>query len=45
LVVSYAYVYVSIKILHIKIAGYAMNGPKFQFRLDLMTQLLLLPTY
>jgi len=33
---SYPYVYVSIKNLHIKIAGYAMNGPKFQ--LDLMIQ-------
>ena len=41
----YQYVYVPIKNLHIKIAGYGMNGPKFQFRLDLMTQLLLLPRY
>ena len=35
--------HVPIKNLHIKIAGYAMNGPKLQ--LDLKTQLLLLPTY
>ena len=32
----YQYGYVPIKNLHIKIAGYGMNGPKFQ--LDLMTQ-------
>ena len=38
----YQYVYVPIKNLHIKIARYAISGPRLQ--LDLMTQLLL-PTY